>query len=108
MGGAHATHFGGVDSTKLRAVHSAVDRASTEQRAGYPKLLASHPARALGGQVAAKPSKAYAETLLRRAIRTRATYVDVGLLAGVVPRVVYGFVCAPTDGNTHAILALME
>lgn len=85
----------------------AVDRPSTEQRAGYPKLIASHPARALRGQLAAKPFKAYAEALLRRSIRTRTAKVDIGLLAGVKPTVLYGFVCAATEAYTKAVLALM-
>ena len=57
-----------VEAIKLLTMLLTVDRASTEQRAGDPNLLALHPARALGRQVAAKPRKAYAETLFRRAI----------------------------------------
>jgi hypothetical protein len=106
--GTLATHYGGVAATKLLAVLIAVDRASTEQCAWNPELLAGRPAGALAGQFAAEPTIAYAEVLLPRTIRTWTAHIDIGLLTGVVPRVGYGFVCAATDADTHAKPASVE
>jgi hypothetical protein len=85
-----------------------VDRPPTEQHTREPECLTGHPARALARHVAEELRVPWVCVLVRMYRRTQTAHADVGVPAGVVPRVADKLVCTTADAADHRVLAVVD